>query len=258
MKRLTTTLGILTLGLAMLGVGAQVAVAESDLGISDSQRDQLKALASNTRDRTAREREALRTARAAMLKAYSSYKYDWDKIKSARDKIGSAQLSLLDIHLDNEIALRNILKEDQFKSFREMLKKHLREREVRMIVPREADILVRVPNKQMLDTLNVPSDKQKQLETAGDCTKAVEELKQASEKLLGMYAGYSLDASTARKQIAVVHQKQVTLLWKQHFRQKSLRKILTEEQFNKVQQEIQKRMSAGDQPGRRGPHRGRH
>ena len=247
MRDFTRWIAIWALGLTLVLAFASASAADTDLNISSSQKDQLKALASNTRDRTGREREALRTARRDMLQTYSTYKFDWHKAKDARERISSAQLSLLDVHLDNEIALRNILKEDQFKSLRDMLKKRVRDRHVLMIVPREADILNRIPDKQMLDDLKIPADKQKQLATTDDYDKAVDELRQASESLLGLYANYTLDSAAARKLIDTVHKKQVALLWQQQNRQRLIRRILTQDQFQKVAEEITKRMSERDQ-----------
>jgi len=227
----------------VFGAHGAACVADSDLDISPSQKDQLKALAANTRDRTGRERDSLRQARTDLLKAYSTYSIDWHKLGAIWAKISSAQLSLLNIHLDNEIALRNILKEEQFKALREMMKKRTRDREVRVIAPPEMDILNRLPDKQMLDSLDVPAEKQKQLEDLPNGDKTIQALKDSSKRLLDLYSNYDLQSADARKLISAVHQKQVWLLKQQNSRQRQIRRILTQDQFQKLQQAIAKKLA---------------
>lgn len=248
MKQVSRWIGILVLTLLISGACA----AESSLDISSSQKDQLKALASNTRDRTARERDSLRQARAELVRIYSSYKIDWGKLKTTWTKTSSAQVSLLNIHLDNEIAIREILKPEQFKKLREMMKRRVRDRDVFVVAPPEIEILDRLPDKAMLESLGVPDEKQKQLDGLGT-GKTIQELKESSKELLKLYSNYSLDSADARKLINVVHQKQATLLKQQNQRQRLIRQILTPEQFQKLQQEIAKKMAQrGSRPSKWG------
>jgi Spy/CpxP family protein refolding chaperone len=256
MKQLTRWIGIWVLVALMLAAHGAARAAERDLDISSSQKDQLKALAANTRDRTGRERDSLRTARTELVQAYSSYTIDWHKLNATWEKISSAQLTLLNIHLDNEIALRNILKAEQFNALRDMMKRHMRDREMLVIVPPEVDILNRLPDKRMLDALGVPADKQKQLENEPAGGKAIQELRESSKQLLDLYSNYTLDSAAARKLIDSVHQKQASLLRQQNHRQRQIRKVLTQDQFQKLQQEVAKRMSEREQrhwSGERGP-----
>ena len=218
-------------------------LADFRLDISESQRDQLKALASNTRDRTGREREALRRARMELLKAYSTYDIDEGKVKTACDKIAAAQLSLLNIHLDNEIALRDILTADQFKAFREMMRRHMRDPQMLVLAPPEEAVLDRLPDKQMLDSLGIPAGKRKRLDATFKNTKAIEGLRASTKQLLDMYSNYDLDSAAARKLIDRIHRTQSYLLMLQRFRQREIRRALTEDQFKKLQEEIAKRLS---------------
>lgn len=218
-------------------------VAEAKLDISDSQRDQLKALASNTRDRIGREREALRRARMELLKAYSTYDIDEGKVKAACARIDAAQLSLLNIHLDNEIALRDILTEDQFKAFREMMRRRMRDPQMLVMAPPEEAVLDRLPDKQMLDSLGIPAEKRKRLDPTFKNTKAIEGLRTASKQLLDMYSNYDLDSTAARKLIDRIHRTQSYLLMLQRLRQREIRRVLTEDQFKTLQEEITKRIS---------------
>lgn len=241
MKHVTRWIGIWMLMLLMLGTHAAAGAAELD--ISSSQRDQLKALASNTRDRTGREREALRQARSELVKVYSSYKIDWRKLKSTFEKMSSAQVSLLNIHLDNEIAIRDILNEEQFKKLRDIMRGRLRDRDLLVVPPPEIDILDRLPDKRMLEALDIPEDKQKLLANQVGRDKVIQALRESSMRLLRLYSDYELDSAAARKLIGAVHQNQAAQLRHQHSRQRHIREILTQDQFQKLQQEIAKKMA---------------
>lgn len=256
MRVVTRWIQILTLVVLVVGAHGAACAADSDLGISTSQKDQLKALAANTRDRTGRERDSLRQARTELVKAYSAYTIDWHKLNSTWEKISSAQLTLLNIHLDNEIALRNILKEEQFSALREIMKRRMREHEMLVVAPPEADLLDRLPDKKMLDDMGVPADKQKQLENVPGKDKAIQDLRDSSKQLLDMYSNYTLDSTAARKLIKTVHQNQEWLLKQQNRRQRQIRKVLTQDQFDKLVQEISKRMA--EREDRHGPRRNLH
>lgn len=261
MKQLARWIGIWMLAGLMLVAPVAAGAARPDLDISSSQKDQLKALAANTRDRTGRERDSLRQARMELMKAYSSYAIDWHRLNGTWARISSAQLSLLNIHLNNEIALRNILKAEQFKVLRDMMKRRMRDRDMLVIAPPEVEILDRLPDKRMLDALGVPDEKQKQLENEPAGGRAIQELRESSKDLLDLYSNYALESSAARKLIDNLHRKQVSLLRQQNYRQRQIRKVLTQDQFQKLQQEIAKRMAERGQkrwPGERGPRTNRH
>ena len=220
--------------------GVCVASAEAD-GISDSQKDQLKTLAANTRQRTIREHESMRRARHDLLQIYSNYPIDERKAKIAHDKINASQLSLLNIHLNNEIALRNLLTSDQFKQFRSMMKRHTGNARPLVVAPPEEDILDRWPDKQMLDSLGVSEANQKRLQPAN--VKLIAELRSSSRQLLDRYAEYSLDTDNCKKLISNIHSKQVELLKLQYRRQHTIRQVLSVDQFRQLQREIAKSMS---------------
>ena len=234
--------------LVMVALSAACA-ADSELAISESQKDQLKALASNTRDRTGRERDALRRARGELLQAYSNYDLDEHKARAARDKVSAAQLNLLNIHLDNEIALRDILTSDQFQAFRNLMKRRMRDPQMLVLSPPEDAILDKLPDKQMLDLLGIPAEQRKRLEPASGNIKAIQGLRDSSKQLLDLYAAFDLDSAAARKLIGSIHRRQAYLLMLQHYRQKAIRQILSESQFQTLRQEIAKRI-AEHQPRR--------
>ncbi len=254
MKTRLRWIGIWTLAIAMAAGLCAGCLADDKPNVSESQKDQLKALAANTRDRTGRERETLRQARTDLLKAYSTYDIDDHKAKAAGDKVSAAQLSLLNIHLDNEIALRDIFTEGQFKAFREMMKRRMRDPQMLVRVPPEVAVLEALPDKKMLDSLGIPDEKRKRLDIAQN-SRAIEGLKTATKQLLDMSSSYSLDSAAARKLIENIHRKQTYLLMLQSKRQHEIRHVLTEDQFKKLQEEITKRIS-DRAPRPNAPHRG--
>lgn len=234
---------IIILILALLMTGACNAGKNR---VSQEQKDQLKALAANTRERTSRERDSLKNARTDLMQAYSEYILDERKTKPARDKISAAQLNLLNIYLDNEISLRGILNSDQFLFFRELMKRRTREPEVHVLPPSET-AMDRLPDKQMLDKLGVPVSSRRQLRQQPESFKAIRNMRRDSELLLGLYANYDLDSNAARKLIVSIHEKQITLLTLHNQRQQAIREALSQDQFQQLQQEIARRMKAREQ-----------
>lgn len=228
-----------------------VACAAGPSGVSDGQKDQLKALAASTRDRTSRERDALRRARMDLFQTYSSYSIDEKRARAARDRISAAQSNLLNIHLDNEIALRGILTAEQFQAFREIMKRRLRQPETLILSPPEEAALDRLPDKQMLDALGVAQDDQRKLRPQPGTMKAFQGMRQDSEQMLELYSNYTLDSSAARKLIDGIHEKQVSLLQLQHHRQQVIRDVLSQDQFQQLQQEITRRMAERERGRRR-------
>jgi len=243
MRPIISWIGILIATLLAIGVLASASPSDSRIGISQGQKDQLKALAANTRDRTGRERDAMRRARMDLLLVYSSFNIDEHKAKAARESVSAAQMSLLNIHLDNEIALRNVLNSDQFQAFRDLMKRRMRNPEMLVLAPPEEDVLDRLPNKAMLDSLGVSADAQKQLLPSPEGFKAIQGLRRSSAQMLDLCSAYTLDSTAARKLIDNIHQDQMSLLAAQHHRQHTIRQILSEDQFGRLQQEITKRMA---------------
>lgn len=242
---------ILFAALVMAGVSS-TAYSEGSPGISDSSKDRLKTLAADTRKRTMQEREAMRRARYDLLQVYSNYTIDERKAKAAQDKISAAQLNLLNIHLDNEVALRSALNAEQFQQFRKMLSRHIGEGRMLLVAPPEEDILDRLPDKPMLDALGVSAQKQRALRPANP--KLISDLKELSRQAVALYCNYSLNESNCRKLIGSIHGKQNELISLQHHRQQTIRHMLSEDQFQKLQRELAKSMAKQQHRRYRKPH----
>lgn len=250
MRHIARWIGI-GIALMVLGLGS-VSLAGSRAGISDGQKDQLKAIAANTRGRTGRERDALRRARMELLQAYSSYDINERKARIASERVSAAQLNLLNIHLDNEVALHNVFNADQFQEFRNLMKRRMRDPEMLVLSPPEDAVLDRLPDRRMLNALGIDEEDQKRLKPNPQGLKAIRDLSRDTNQLLDLYSDYTLDSAAARKLIDTIHQEQISLLAAQHQRQKAIRQVLSEDQFQKLREEITKRMS---ERNRRGPKR---
>jgi Spy/CpxP family protein refolding chaperone len=244
MRSIVRHIEIWMVALLVIGCVGSGSLADTRIGVSQGQKDQLKALAANTRDRTGRERDAMRRARMDLLQVYSSYTIDEHKARIASDRVSAAQLNLLNIHLDNEIALRNVLNADQFQRFRDMMKRRMREPQMLVLAPPEEDILDRLPGKAMLDSLGVSPDQQKLLKPSNPGL--IQTLRTQSKQVLDLYANYSLDSAAARKLIDSIHEKQTALLALQHHRQLTIRQVLSPDQFQRLQQEIAKSVAGRD------------
>ena len=237
---------------ATLLIAASACIAAPDecrLNISNSQKEKLKSLATETRRSTMRERESMRRARYDLLQVFSSNTIDERKAKAAQEKISSAQLNLLNIHLENELALRGLFNATQFQQFRDMMKRHTRDSQTLVIAPPEEDILDRLPNKEMLDELGISADNQKLLTPSN--RKLILELRKLSAQTLEMYGNYSLDAASCRKLIGSIHKKQIELLSLQHRRQRTIRTVLSKDQFQSLQRELAKSMAKRNHTHRR-------
>ncbi|MGI6296129.1 MAG: Spy/CpxP family protein refolding chaperone [Armatimonadota bacterium] len=251
MKLSVRYITILFVALVMAGVSSPV-WSEGSLNLSADSKDQLKTLAANTRKRTMREREAMRRARYDLLQVYSNYTIDERKAKSAQDKISAAQLNLLNIHLDNEIALRSVLNAEQFHQFRKMLSRHIGDGRMLVVVSPEEDILDKLPDKPMLDALGVPVQKQRDLRPSNP--KLISDLKELSRQAMVLYGNYSLNEANCRKLIGSIHGKQKDLISLQHHRQQTIRQVLNEDQFQKLQRELAKSVAKQQHRRYRKPH----
>ncbi len=243
MKMPVRYITILFVALIMAG-GYSAVWGEGSLDISDSSKDRLKTLAADTRKRTMREREAMRRARYDLMQVYSSYTIDERKAKTAQDKISAAQLNLLNIHLENEMSLRSVLNIEQFQQFRKMLSRHMGEGRMLVVAPPEEDILDKLPDKPMLDELGVPVQNQRALRPSNP--KLILELKDLSKQAVALYGNYALNEAGCRKLIGSIHGKQNELISLQHRRQQTIRQVLNEDQFQKLQRELAKRMARQD------------
>ncbi len=212
--------------------------------VSPAQRDELKGLASDTREKAHRVRDELVQARTELFQAYRMYDLDERRVKAAIERVGKSQLALLDLHLDNQIAIRRILNESQFNEFCRRMKRsggHAGG----LFSPHEERLIDRLPDKEMLQAIGATPDQSRRIwRDASDPERRAlaERLMRNSKQMIELYSRYELDVAAARKLLDTIHQSQMDLAGLNRRNQQTLRSVLTEQQFDRLQEEISKRI----------------
>ncbi len=179
-----------------------------DIGLAPAQKAQLKTLAARVKQRARNQRAALRRARANLVRLYSNYSLDEQNAKSAEAAVGKAQLNLLNMHFENQVALRKILDKDQFSRFTKVIKSRMRHRPGTR--EEEAESLAdRLTNPSLTANINATPDQSRRLRTMPGKQKVFDKLKQDIARMVALYGNYNLDVAAAKKQIGIVHQDQM-------------------------------------------------
>lgn len=247
--RIMLTLAVLMVGMAM----SPMAQAQRER-LSREQKQHLKTLAMETRSRTETERENLRRARMELFNVYQGYSLDERKAKAAQNRISTAQLDLLNSHLDNQIRLRAVLSREQFLDFRRLIERH-RGRGMGGLGPPEDAGVDRLPDRQMLENLGLRPDQRKRAAALGDPmrdrAKLIEALRRASKQMIDIYGEYDLDKAAAKKLIEQIHRGQGELAALTHKEQQALRSVLTPTQFAQLKDLTARRIRQHRPAGRR-------
>lgn len=215
----------------LIGVAAG---AYAGQGLSPGQKDKLKALAADTRDRTERARDDLRRARMDLADVFSSYQLDLRKAKAVQDRVSKAQMDLLKAHLDNQIQIRQVLNAEQFEQFNEMLSRRMPGGQMggfHHIEPGPDWF----PDGRILRDMDLTPDQMKRLRSVKEPErrKVFEKLENDSRQMIQMYQRYDLDANAARKLVESIHSTQQDLAALNLKSQQALRAVLTQAQFEK-------------------------
>lgn len=225
--------------------------------ISEDQKNELKELAVQTREKTQSERQHLTRARQELLDIYSKYDLNESKAKSAIGKVQQSQLKLLNIHLEHQTGIRKILSSSQFTGFRERIGNKMRDRGNGQTDRMDTDIYA---DKSLLDGLNLSAEKkQKAQSKLGELAKRranmIGSMHSNFKRMMDLYADYELDASAAKRLIAKTHKLQSELMELSLKRQQAIRSLLTETQFNTFMGRVNSKMKSQG-PGHRGRLRG--
>jgi len=245
----------MAVGIAALVLAALIPASCAWAGpvdVSPAQRDQLKELASETREKTRQVRDEVVRARTDLFQTYRSYDLDERKAKAAIERVGKSQLALLNLHLDNQIALRRILNESQFSEFCRKMSRHSGGAEAGMFSPHKEGPLEGLPDKDMLEAIGATPDQGRRIRQFGDSGERktiIDKLRRDSRQIIELYSRYDLDVAAARKLIDSIHQSQMDLAAANHKSQQALRSVLTEQQFDRLQEEISKRIKAREHKG---------
>ena len=218
------------------------------------QKQQLKRLALETRRKSMVERDRIMRARTQLHQIYRKYDLAERKARTSLRQIGSAQRNLLNIHLDNQVRIRKILNEAQFRKFVEMTTK-ARGPEMAVMPPPGDAIMDRIPDTRMLESLGLSRTQMRNASTLQGPgprkARVIDKLKQDSARMLQMYSQYRLDTASARRLVDSIHKSQVELSNLNLDRQRRMRSVLNKRQFNRLQQEIAKRLRAARKQPRR-------
>ena len=245
---------IWTLALIVVAAATSVGLAQ-DAGITPQQREQLRDLGQRTKIKAEEQRNQLRRAKLDLAHVYSAYNLNERKVKTDASRIGAAQIKLLNIHMESQIALRQILSETQF----QILTKRVEHRRGSMrFSPFHQDrIWDHFPDRGILDGARLTPEQHRKLEVLigpkGDKGKLIQKLKSDSDQIMELYSNYNLDVPAARKLIESIHDGQSALANVNNRRQRALRSVLSEAQFIQIQGEMAKQVREKRQPkGRHG------
>lgn len=217
--------------------------AQSRVNTTQQQKQQLKTLAQKSRNETRHKRDELRRTRGSLIETYNNYDLNINRAKGLINKISRIQLDLLNIHLNNQIAIRFITTEEQFDEFVQMAKKrmHFEPKPPHMFGNASESPEDMCPTKEMLTNAGITTAQIKHFrELIGPEQKrtVANKLRKNSKQLIDIYSKYNLDTASAKKLISAIHNNQVELTELNFKRQLILREIITQDQFKRLQAEI--------------------
>lgn len=230
--------------------------AQAQREISPRQKEQLKSALIDMKHKTERERDALRKSRMDLFLAYQKYDMDERKIKMLQAQISESQLNLLNIHLDNQLELRDILNESQFTEFQRLMRQEIGGNPGMIVMPPPEDAIHdKFPDANMVDDLKLTTDQRRKIQPligpgAGK-TKLFEKVRKNAKQMIEEFSKYNLDTAEVKKLIASIHQDQEDLASLNFKRQQALRQVLNEDQFSRLMTMITEKFREHTRHGRR-------
>lgn len=239
--------------LALLLTGSAVQAQQS---LSSSQKERLKSALVDMKRKTDHEREVLRNTRMDLFLAYQKYDMDERRIKMLQAQISESQLKLLNVHLDNQLEIRDILNESQFNEFVSMMRKQMGGGHGgAAMFPYEDAAHDKYPDAAMVNNLKLGSDQRKRIQpligVGKEKARILEKLRKDAKQMIESYSKYDLDTAAAKKLIASMHQSQEDLASLSFKRQQALRQILTKDQFERMMGMISQKLREHRKPVRR-------
>lgn len=226
--------------------------------ITPTQREKLKSVAFNMRQKTQRIRDELIKARIELLRAYQSWDLDERKVKDTISRISKAQLALLNLHLENQFELRCILSASQFDELARQVVRQGGRGPRGFHHPHEEGPWDMPPDRMVLEAAGVSAEQARKILRLYDSPRKrelIERLRRYTGQLISLYSKFDLDRATARSLVEKIHDCQLELLNLSRERQEALRSILTRDQFEKMRDEIARRFPM-PKPWRRPPRPG--
>lgn len=225
--------------------GAVAGAAEAAPRLSPAQKDRLKALAGETRDRTERAREELRRARMELGTVFGAYNLDDKKARSAQERVSKAQLDLLRTHLDNQVEIRHVLSRYQFEQFNQILSRKTHGGPMGEFHHFDEAGPGFLLDGRLLSELDLSADQSKRLRSLlkePERRKLFEKIANDSRQMIALYQRYDLDVSAARRLIESIHSTQQDLAALHLRSQQALRSVLTPSQFERYQNALAEKM----------------
>jgi Spy/CpxP family protein refolding chaperone len=235
-----------------LGMAASMSPCAFGAGVGQDQKERLKDLATATRRKAQTERASLRQSRMELFRIYSDYELNERKAKAAVDKIDQAQFNLLNIHLENQIGIRKVLNADQFAGFKKLIGERMRGHDTGFAGHEPDDAIDKFIDKTMGECLNLNADQKRRAAAQmrrliEQKSKVLRQIQRDTKQMADSYSNYDLNIKASRKLIAKIHNEQSDLLNLNLKKQKSIRSVLNESQFNalnaRLADAMKKRMS---------------
>jgi Spy/CpxP family protein refolding chaperone len=206
------------------------------LNLSESQRQKLRDHITESRAKMAGARGDLRNARMDLFGQLSHYKLDDKRVAASVNRINTLQRRLLQISYENQVDLRKILTRQQFEQLGQAVGEHGPGKRGPG-GPGEAWGAYGLPQGADIKKLDLSEDQQKQIarlfdKSSGEVRSLSSKLRTEMGSLRKLYLDYDLDQKRVNSQIDRVGDAERNLLNETVSRQKQLRKILNEDQFN--------------------------
>jgi Spy/CpxP family protein refolding chaperone len=223
------------------------------LNLTTAQRPKLQKLITDSRTRTMSVRRDLRRGYTELFTQLGNYNPDAKHIHETVRRINTAQLNLLNTHLESQMGLRKILTKDQFQNLRETIPDTING-EIRT-KPRSNG--VNGPKMGDVKQLGLSSDQQEKIKrlfqsSSERMKSAVQRVQNGSNSLRQLYLDYDLNVQQAKSRITGLNRAQQDVLKVTISRQEDLRKILTQQQFETLSKSVRRHFSHSDQSRFRG------
>ncbi len=234
-RRLGVLWALLTIAAMIFAapVFAQKGGDSPKLNLTPGQRDKLRDHIKASRDKMADTRGDLQGARMDLFGQLRQYKLDDKRVAASVDRINTLQRKLMQISYQNQVGLRQILTRQQFAELGEAVG----ERGPGRRGPGEGWGAYGLPQNADLDKLKLSDDQQKRIaklfdKSRNEVDSLTSKMRTEMGNLRKLYLGYDFDEKSVNSQIDRVGDTERSMLNETVARQKELRKILSEDQFN--------------------------